>query len=116
MSGVGPPPMIVGREREHAERPPDPVVQGLVREECAVAAVVLDHEQANQKGGGRQGQQHTPPVSAFDQQPGQGPQQREGQGRHGQLHEAPEETGRPVRAQARQQRGGCRRGSRIDDV
>ena len=42
-------PEAVGRQRQHADDPPDPVVGKAVAEERAVATVVLDHEQSQQK-------------------------------------------------------------------
>src|SRR2546430_294294 len=48
-----PAPTVVGREREHANDAADPVVRQAACEKRAVAAVVLDHEKAYEKAGGR---------------------------------------------------------------
>ncbi len=45
------PPEIVWRERQDADGAADPVVGAPVREECAVPAVMLNHEEANEKAG-----------------------------------------------------------------
>ena len=52
MNGVSVAPAVVGREREHPERAADPVVCRTVTEERAVTAIVLDHEQPDQKSRG----------------------------------------------------------------
>ena len=53
MNCMRPAPTVVGREREHANDAADPVVRQAAGEKRAVAAVVLDHEQAYEKAGGR---------------------------------------------------------------
>ncbi len=53
VDGMAAPPEIVGRQREHADRAPEPVVDAPRRKEGAVAAVVLDHEQAHEQRAGR---------------------------------------------------------------
>ena len=57
MNRVGPAPEVVGRHGDDAEDPADPVIDGLMPEEGAVTAVVLDHEQAHEKAGSRYGDQ-----------------------------------------------------------
>ena len=47
------PPEIVGRKRQNADNAANPIVRAAAREERAVAAVVLNHEEANQKPGRR---------------------------------------------------------------
>ncbi len=98
MRGVRAPPVVVGGEGEDPDDPPRPVVHGLVREEGAVAAVVLDHEQAQQEGGGGCGEQHAPPMSALDGQPGQRAKQRQWPGRDGQLQDGSMGARRPIAA------------------
>src|SRR3974377_317076 len=56
MDGVGAAPEIVGCESEHAKRTADPVVDESVTEKGTMAAVVLDHEQAHQEHGSRNGE------------------------------------------------------------
>ena len=64
MHGMRAPPEIVGRQREHAERAADPVIGEAMAEERAVPAIVLDHEQAHQEAGGRNGEQQGQPPEA----------------------------------------------------
>ena len=49
-------------------------------EECAVTAIVLDHEQADQKTRGGNGQQQIKPVSEVQREPHREPQQHERNG------------------------------------
>ena len=46
-------PAVIGREREHPNDATDPVIGRAAGKKGAVAAVMLDHEQAYQKPGGR---------------------------------------------------------------
>ena len=50
---MGATPKIIRRQRERADKAADPVVRLTVGEESAMATVVLDHKQANEKAGGR---------------------------------------------------------------
>ncbi len=45
------PPVIVGGHRHNADPPADPLVGGFARQERAVPAIVLDHEEVNQQHG-----------------------------------------------------------------
>ncbi len=49
MDRMGAPPDIVGRQGDDAERPPDPVADIAVSDEGAVAAIVLDAEEAHEE-------------------------------------------------------------------
>ena len=69
MRRMGAAPEIVRREREHAERAADPVVDQAMAEEGAVPAIVLDHEQPHQETGGRHGERQGEPVIAEDATP-----------------------------------------------
>ena len=60
------PPEIVRRQRQHADHAADPVVHQPMAEERAVAAIVLDHEQADQKAAGGNGQQQIKPVADME--------------------------------------------------
>ena len=51
MDGVRAAPEIIGRHRKDADDAADPIVCPSVREECAVTAIVLDHEQSHQEAG-----------------------------------------------------------------
>ena len=50
-------PAVVGRQREHAKDAADPVIGQTAGKKGAVTAIVLDHEQAHEKAGGRYGDQ-----------------------------------------------------------
>jgi hypothetical protein len=74
--GVGAPPVVVGSQGQHADEPADPVIGVAGGEIGAVAAIVLDHEQADQEEGRRHDhQQGRPPVSGGPQEPGGDPDQ-----------------------------------------
>src|SRR4051812_44603055 len=71
-------PEIVRREREDADRAPNPVVRTPVREERPMTAVVLNHEKPDQKRrGGERDQQRHPPVAECEGEPGRGPKRDE---------------------------------------
>ena len=53
---VGPAPDVIGRQRHDPDHAADPVAETPVAEQGAVPAIVLDHEQPNQKGRVRQRQ------------------------------------------------------------
>ena len=63
MHRVGMAPEIVRRQREYADHPTDPVVGAAPAEERAVAAIVLDHEQADEEARRRNGQEEDEPVA-----------------------------------------------------
>ena len=65
MDRVGAPPKIIGRDRQDAERSADPIVGVLVRKEGSVPAIVLDHEQANEKPGSQRRERERQPEKAM---------------------------------------------------
>ena len=85
MDGVRAPPEIVGRQRQHADHAPDPVVGETMAEECAMTAIVLDHEQAHEKAGGRHRKQQAKPVAKIERCPHQKPEQSKRHGRDDEL-------------------------------
>ena len=89
MDRVAAPPVIVRGHRQDADRPADPVVDGLIGHERAVPAVVLDHEEADEQAGRErrhgEGEQELA-VARSDQH--RGPQRDEGQDGHSQLERA----------------------------
>ena len=82
MDRVGLPPVVVGHQGEDAEHGADDVVELLGPEEGAVAAVVLEHEEADHHEGGRHGQQEREPVADVEapehREPEGGEQRRRG--------------------------------------
>jgi len=57
MDGMAAPPEVIGRERQNADDPSDPIVRQAMPEEGTMATIVLDHEQPDQKSGGRNREQ-----------------------------------------------------------
>jgi hypothetical protein len=81
MDRMGAPPIIVGRQRQHAERASDPIIGETVLEEGPMAAIVLDHEQPRQQARGRHCQQQAEPIIEMQRCPHQQPEQRQRTGR-----------------------------------
>ena len=63
MNGMGLPPEIVRRQRQHAEHPADPVVGEPLAEEGAMPAIMLDHEQPQQEARRHHGDRPAKPTS-----------------------------------------------------
>jgi len=89
VDGVGAPPEIIRREREHAEHASDPVVGMPLAKEGAVSAIMLDHEKADQEACRRQGEQEAEPVAEAQGRPHQHPEQDERPGRDRELENTP---------------------------
>jgi hypothetical protein len=66
-------PEIVGRQGQYANDASDPVIHATSAEECAVATIVLDHEEANEETGSRHGEQQVKPVTDAESGPHQNP-------------------------------------------
>jgi hypothetical protein len=78
MYGVRAPPIIVGREGDDAYDAPDPVIERGAPEEGAMAAIVLDHEEANDEAGGRRcKEQADPPKPVIGREPRESPKNRQ---------------------------------------
>ena len=60
---VGPSPKVIRRQRQHADHATDPIVGEAMPEKRAMAAVVLDHEQAHQKSSRGHRKDHAKPVA-----------------------------------------------------
>ena len=88
MDAVGVSPEIIGRQRQHADRATHPVVRRSMTKKRAVAAIVLDHEQADEKTRGRNRQQQIKPVAEMIRQPHRQPQQNERHDRDQNLDDA----------------------------
>jgi hypothetical protein len=74
VDGVGAAPVVIGREGQNPDGAADPVVHTALAEEGAVAAIVLNHEQAQEKPGCRRnGEQEAPPHAVGESQPGESP-------------------------------------------
>ena len=70
-------PETVWREGHDADCPAYPVVRRASPEACAVAAIVLNHEEAHEKAGGRKREQQTQPIADAQCRPHQRPKHRE---------------------------------------
>jgi hypothetical protein len=62
-------PEIVWREGQYADYATNPVIDATAAEERAVAAIVLDHEQAHKETSGRDGKQQANPVTTAESNP-----------------------------------------------
>ena len=92
--------MVVGGQGQDADRAAEPVVGPAAAEERAMAAVVLDHEQAHQEARGRDGQEQGQAVAGVAQaEPHQEPQGRERHGGDGQFGQAAGKAGLAVGCQ-----------------
>ncbi len=69
VNGVGPSPKVIRRQGQHADHPTDPIVGEAMPEKRAMAAVVLDHEQAHQKSSRRHRKDHAKPVADAESRP-----------------------------------------------
>ena len=54
MGGMGAAPVVIGRKREHANDAADPIIRAPRPKECAVTAIVLNHEKPHEQSGGGQ--------------------------------------------------------------
>ena len=88
VDGVAATPGVVGRQRQRADDAAHPVVESSAAEESTMAAIVLDHEQADEEAGCRDRQQQAQPVAKAQSHPHQHPQSSEGPGGQRQLEHA----------------------------
>ena len=68
-------PEVVGRQCQDTEDAADPVIGNAMAEESAMAAIMLDHEQAHEKARSRNRQQQAEPVAEVQGCPDQNPEQ-----------------------------------------
>lgn len=80
MDGVAMSPIIVGCQSHHTDGAPYPVVRRPMTEECAVATVVLNHEQPHEEARCRHGDDCAEPIAHTETFPRQDPEQDK---RHG---------------------------------
>src|ERR1700722_5765166 len=86
-------PEIVGRQGQYANDASDPVIHPTSAEECSVAAIVLDHEEAYEETGSRHGEQQVDPVAGAETGPHENPEAHKRHGRDGKF----DRTGGAVR-------------------
>ena len=73
MDGMAPAPNVVGRQRHCAEHAAHPVVDGAATKECAVAAIMLDHEEAHEEARCRYSEEKAQPIAEANGRPYQKP-------------------------------------------
>ena len=93
MDRMAAPPVIVRGHRHDADCPTDPLVCGFARQERAVAAIVLDHEEANKQPGRRRRHgERNPDMAIMCGDQHRGPERDERQDGDRKLEEAPRRT------------------------
>src|SRR5437660_1991772 len=88
MNTVRASPQVVRGERKHADEASNPVIHQAMTKKRSVAAIVLDHEQADQKSRGWNSQQQTKCIIETSRPPHQQPKQNEGHQRNRNLDDA----------------------------
>lgn len=85
MQGVAALPVSIRRECQHTKNAADPVVGPRIAEERTVAAIMLDHEQANQKHGSWQTKDQANPITLGNEHGNECPKSHKGKDRDGDL-------------------------------
>src|SRR5690242_21884797 len=94
-------PEIVRRQSQNADDAADPIVGAPIGKESTVAAVMLNHEEANQKPGRRDGdEERRPPITEGEGQPRRDPQRDERKQRYRQFGNAAQVARLAIAAQA----------------
>ena len=107
MNGVGSPPMLVRREREHSQAAAQPVVGALRRKKSAMTAIVLDKKKPDQESHRKRQQSAKQPNMAVHRGPVHGvPDQCEWNDRDQQFGYAARQRGRAVLHELQRQRCG----------
>ncbi len=102
-------PIVIGREREHADHPADPIVGVLALEERAVTAIVLHAEQAHQETGCGDTNQGSPPEAVPHRDPAGDPERgKRGAGQQD-LQDAAGRAGAAIGLQNPREGGGVER-------
>lgn len=83
-----PAPIVVGRQRQDADRASNPVVDAATGEKRTVAAIMLNHEQPEQEGGGGKDEDQAGPEAVMNRCPSGSPEQRERDDGHDKLESA----------------------------
>src|SRR5579872_699040 len=78
MARMVPSPVIVRREGHNADRAADPVVRKATVKERAVTAIMLDHEETDDQARRGHCQQEATPMAVGENNPHQGPDDKEG--------------------------------------
>jgi hypothetical protein len=83
-------PIVVRGQGEHGDGAAKPVVEAATPKERSVAAIMLDHEKANQKGGSRNHKDETNPLMKMNAEPNEQPEQHERNEGDAYLEDAPD--------------------------
>src|SRR6187401_3383198 len=87
---MGVSPVVVGRKRQHTQNTADPVVDSTLGEERAMTAIMLDHEEPDEKARRRQRHDQRKPIAVESDQPHRRPQCREASRRDRDLAQSPQ--------------------------
>jgi len=85
---MGPPPEIVRGQGHNTDDSADPIACQTAVEERPVAAIVLDHEEADEEARSGHSQQQADPIAVGDRRPTSRPRWQKGHGRDPQLENA----------------------------
>ena len=96
MHGVRSAPIVIRGECEDADDTACPIIEAPPGKEGAVATIMLDHEQSQQKSSRRNNQDQAPPDAVMDGNPCKNPQAGKRNGCHRQLERAAARVGRAV--------------------
>ena len=107
------PPVAVRGQRHDADDPADPIVGKTVAEKRAMAAIVLDHEEADEQARGRHHSHEAEPAVKVKGHAHQGPNRSEGNGRDRKLEAATHVVRLPKAAEQLSHRAGFRPANRI---
>ena len=89
VDGMRPLPHVIGRQRQHTQGAPQPILRCAVAQVGGMAAIVLDDEQPHQKPAVQHGNRQRQPRRHIQRRPGQHPQKGERHQRHRQFEHRP---------------------------
>ncbi len=107
-------PEVMGRQRQHADDPSYPIIRACRGKKRTMAAIVLDHEQADEEGGRRDDEHKSGPIARAHRVPQQDPGRGERNRRDQQLDYAAPGARCAIAAQNSAQR--LRPGGEIDGL
>jgi hypothetical protein len=90
MAGMGPPPLVVGCQRDNADQPADPVIGNPSSKEGTVTAIMLDHEEPDEECSCRHHQYQPKPVALVQQKAHSQPKRNQGDRGNYNFDDAPE--------------------------
>ena len=90
------PPMVIGRKGQYADSASDPLIDGPGRKKRAMAAIMLEREEAREQGAGGNGKQKGDPVGVRRHQEHDGNQGEKGNSGRDQLQDCLPAIGVPI--------------------